>query len=769
VNQNQSRNTMLWYKEPAKTWEEALPMGNGNLGAMVYGSVLEDRILLNEESIWYGGPKRGENPNAAEYLPEIRRLLFAGEAEQATRLARMALFSNPKYFNPYQPLGDFHLFFEHREENVSCYRRELHLENGIHTIRYRIGEVEYLREMFISYPDQVMVIRLSSSKPRQLNFSATLNRRPFEGASRALADDSILMTGECGRHGVEFACLARALNVNGTVRTIGDFIDVKDASSVLLLLTAKSTFRDSEPEDACRRQLEQVSSLSYDELKSRHIADYTSLFDRVYLRLTAEDKTSDSSLPTDMRLKNFRESGDDNGCFELMFHYGRYLMIASSRAGGLPANLQGIWSNSYTPPWESKYTININTQMNYWPAEVCGLSECHEPLLDHVDRMRPNGRVTARELYGCSGFVAHHNTNLWGETRPEGILSACVIWPMGAAWLSLHFWERYLYSLDESFLKERAYPVLKEAAEFLVEYLVEAPDGSLVTGPSVSPENTYILPNGKKGSLCMGPSMDSQIANALFEACIRSCQLLGVDQPFSELLVRLRSRLHQPRAGRNGTLMEWAEDYEEAEPGHRHISHLFALYPGEQITPCHTPRLAEAAAQTLRRRLKHGGGHTGWSAAWIVHLYARLGDAANAYLYLQHLLVHATYPNMFSAHPTFQIDANFGATSAIAEMLLQSHREELQLLPALPKAWPEGRVSGLRARGGYKVDLAWSGGKLREAWLECSQDRTCLLRIGSRVAVFAENGEIEVRQDGGLARFEVRQGHKYGIRLREQD
>ncbi|MDQ1912591.1 glycoside hydrolase family 95 protein [Paenibacillus sp. GD4] len=733
----------LWYRKPAAKWVEALPVGNGRLGGMVFGQVQDDKIQLNEDSVWYGGPKANAvNPDGLANLPEIRRLLFDGEVEKAAALARMSMFSTPKYYNPYQPLGELKLFFTGQTGTVEGYERELDLSTGIVSIRYRIGDTTYRREVFSSYPDQVLVVRLTCEGSGRLSFGANLNRRPYEGESRKVSDDAVAMRGDCGKDGVEYACVLKGA-ADGQLRVLGDFVSVEGASEVTLLLAAATTFREKDPEAASLKAVTSASKLSYEELKRRHIDDYFSLYGRVNLKLGGADQAVPAAeLPTDERLELCRSGDPDAGLLELFFQYGRYLMIAGSRPGSLPTTLQGIWNDSFTPPWESKYTININTQMNYWPAEVCGLQECHEPLFELVERMRADGRNTARQLYGCNGFVAHHNTNLWAETRPEGIFPTCVIWPMGAAWLSLHLWEHYAYSGDLAFLRERAYPVLKEAAEFFVDYLVETPDGRLVTGPSVSPENVFILPDGEKGALCMGPSMDTQILRELFDACIDSCKLLEADTEFADRLSSLLQRLPKPQIGSRGQLLEWLEEYEEADAGHRHISHLFALHPGTQIDKQRTPELAKAAEETLRHRLANGGGHTGWSSAWIVNMFARLGEGEDAHQHLVNMLRKSTYPNLFDAHPPFQIDGNFGAAAGMAEMLLQSHAGELLLLPALPAEWPEGEVTGLRARGGYRVTLRWSDGALQEGAIEPLKQGMCRVRTATPVVIWSGDAEV---------------------------
>ena len=706
---------MIRFSEPAKHWEEALPLGNGKLGAMLFSEVGAERIQLNEESVWYGGLMDRNNPDAKAHLQEFRDHIFEGRLREATDLALNVFSGTPQSMRQYQNLGDLTIYSNGGV--VEDYERSLDLAEAVHRVNYRIGEHHYTREQFISAPDNVLVMRYRTDAPQGIGMVPLMTRSRFYDYSGKAAENTIMLGGNLAKEGYDFCMMLRAKTVGGSCKVLGERLVIEGAKEVVFFFTAGTTFKEGKLKERLLACLDAAEKLSYEELLERHVADYKSFYERMKLELTDTEEFA-----------------------ERYFNFGRYLMICSSRPGTLPITLQGLWNKDYLPPWDSKYTININAEMNYWPAESCNLSECHTPLFDHLERMLPNGQRTAEVMYGCSGFVAHHNTDIWGDTAVQDIWEPASYWVMGAAWLCTHQWTHYIYTGDKEFLK-RAYPVMREAAKFFLDFLVEK-DGKLLTCPSVSPENTYILPNGQRGCLTAGATMDNQILRDLMTQCIRSAEILGIDEPLAEEFAKVIEKLPENQIGKHGQLMEWAEDYEEAEPGHRHISHLYGLHPSHQITPDGTPELSKAAEITLQRRLANGGGHTGWSRAWIINMYARLFKGEEAYENLVQLFKKSTLPNLFDNHPPFQIDGNFGAIAGMVEMLVQSSEERTLLLPALPSAWKNGKVSGLKIVGGAELSMEWKDGTLVNCTVTaCRPIDTILVYKGEKRNVLLSEGE----------------------------
>jgi alpha-L-fucosidase 2 len=773
---------------------EALPIGNGRLGAMVFGDPRHERLALNEDTLWSGGPTSWNNPDAKTWLPKVREAVFAGRYAEANELAKK--MQGP-YNQSYLPLGDLLLDFDVAGE-IEGYRRELDLDRAVATTSFRSGGATHTREAFASFPDQVIVLRVGADRPGQVSFTTRLTSR-LRHATTAEGTDGIALRGRAPSHvdpsylgdtkdpvrydegpnaeGMRFTAIVQAVVRGGTTRTTPEGrLEVRGADEAVLFVSAGTSFsgfdksparEGKDPDAGARGPLATAAAKPYTALRDAHVADHEHLFGRVRLDLGAPP----ADRPTDERLRAYRH-GEDPALVALVFQYGRYLLVASSRPGTQPANLQGIWNEDVRPPWSSNWTMNINSEMNYWPAELTNLSECHEPMLRFLSELARNGRETARVNYGARGWVAHHNADLWRQSAPVGNWGQgdpkWANWPMGAVWHSMDLWERYAFTRDEVWLRDFAWPLLRGAAEFALDCLAPDGKGGLASAPSFSPENTFRAPDGTVSGTGLSTTSDLALLRELFTNAVEASTILDVDAELRREMKDALARLPPYRIGRHGQLLEWSEEFEEPEPHHRHMSHLIGLHPGRSITPAETPALAEAARRTLELR---GDASTGWSMAWKVSLWARLGDGDRAHRLIGYLLqlVETTrtgysggggvYANLFDAHPPFQIDGNLGVTAGIAEMLVQSHRRAadgrapvVELLPALPSSWLTGRVVGLRARGAFAVDLEWQGGRLKAAALRSNRGGRCVVQYGPRTVSLETQAGETVRLDGTLAR-----------------
>jgi alpha-L-fucosidase 2 len=743
---SQAQDLKLWYKQPSKQWEDALPVGNGKLAAMVFGGIQTERIQFNEETLWTGEPRSYAHKGASQYLGQIRQLLNEGKQKEAEALASEHFMGVPLRQMAYQPFGDLYLDFA-GHKNVTDYRRELNLETGLASVTYKNNGIGYKREVFASFPAKAIYLHLEANQKGKLDFSARLdaihaNKKTGGNGSELTLDVQV-------DHGVLFGKARLKVVTDGKLSQLDGQISIEGATSATLILSAATNYIDyktinADPAAITAAVLKKAPD--FEIAKKAHVADYQKLFSRFNLQLPAK---VNSALPTDERLVQFKNNPDDPAFLALYVQYARYLLIASSRPGSHAANLQGKWNHQLKPSWDSKYTVNINTEMNYWPVEMGNLPECHEPLFSMISDLSKTGAEVAKEHYNATGWLVHHNTDVWRGAAPINAANHG-IWVTGGAWLSLHLWEHYRFTQDKAFLRKTAYPLMKGAADFFVQFLVKDPKtGKLISSPSNSPEN---------GGLVAGPTMDHQIIRALFRACIESAETIGEDQKFAAKLKEILPQIAPNQIGKAGQLQEWMTDIDDTTSHHRHVSHLWGVYPGEEIVPGKTPELIEAAKKSLQFR---GDDGTGWSLAWKINYWARFLDGEHAYTMIRKLfnpIMDASvkkggggsYPNLFDAHPPFQIDGNFGGAAGILELLAQSHLGEIHLLPALPAALPEGKIKGLVARGAFEIAMEWKAGKLQSVSILSKAGNTCKVRYGKYLAGFKTVKGKTYRLDSNL-------------------